>query len=544
MWQDDPASTNDPSIARQWAEWRISRRRLLKATALGGSVAMAASLSGGFGPLAQLAAAQGEPKPGGSISMSLADDDVQSFDPIAVTDNMSIWTQVLIYDQLIRNGKDGKSLEPGLAEKWDVSPDKKTYTFHLRDAKFHDGSAVTADDVVYSLNRAVKAQGSQWAFIFSAVDKLTAQDPKTVVITLKSVWAPFEADLALFAASIIPKKLHEAQKDNFFQHPVGSGPFKFDSWEKGSKIILKKNPDFWETGKPYLDQLEFDVLTDANARMLQFQGSQLDIATDVPYSQLEGLKANPDVQLVTDAVARFDYIGINNTRKPFDDVKLRQAINYAVNKDSIIQNVLFGAGKPANTYLPLMAGHDDSVPGYPYNLDKAKELVAQSAGKDGWQGELIVGAGDPVGSQIAQLVAADLAKIGGKIKITQVDPGLFTDRVHNKQDVDMYKSYYTTDIIDPDELTTFSVQGSSGTKSVWTNYNNPKVDQLITQAEQESDPDKRTQIYNQIQSLTSADAHVIYLFYPTGRTAVQKGIHDFHILPTGNYRLWEVWRED
>ena len=528
--------------ARQWREWAVSRRRLLRASGFGaGALLLGGRLAGSAA--AAPAAQDAEPKAGGSLSMSLADDDVKSFDPIAVTDNMSIWTQLLVYDQLIRVAPSGDALEPGLAERWDVSDDGMTYTFHLRDASFHDGSPVTADDVVFCLDRAVNSEGSQWAFIFSAVETMDAVDPKTVSIDLGTQWAPFEADLALFAASIFPRALFEAQGDELWQNPVGSGPFVFQSWNKGSEILLAKNPAYWVEGQPYLDELRFAILTDSNARMLQFQGGELDIATDAPFSQLEALKANPDVVVLQDAVARFDYIGINNTKAPFDDKTLRQAMNYAVNKDAILQNVLFGAGRPANTYLPLMSGHDDEVAGYPYDLDKAKALVAESAAKDGFTAELRVRAGDPGAGQIAQLVAADLAQIGGTVTITQLDPAAQTDRVH-AVDYDISGAYYTTDIIDPDELTTFAVQSDGGTQAVWTGYKNEEVDKLVREAQVTTDPDQRLGMYRQIQQMVADDAHVIYLFYPTGRTVTSPAIQNFRVLPTGNYRLWETWRSD
>jgi peptide/nickel transport system substrate-binding protein len=541
--QDEKMDRSALELA-QWSEWKATRRRLLKAGVFASS-AMAFAGFGGARYFAPSASAQDtEPKPGGSLSMTLADDDIQSFDPIIVSDNMSIWTQLLVYDQLIRVAADGVSLEPGLAETWEKSDDGLTYTFHLRETNFHDGTAATSDDVVYSLNRCISGEGSQWAFLFSAVDTITNPDPKTVVITLKTVWAPFESDVALFGASIIPKAAHEAQGDALFEHPIGTGPFVFDSWEKGSSCVLKKNPNFWEAGKPYLDELDFQVLTDANARMLQFQAGDLDIATDVPFSQLESLRSNPDVTLLTDAVARIDYMGINNSRAPWDDKALRQAINYAIDKDSIIQNVLFGGGVLANTYLPLMAGHDDTVPGYAFNLDKAKELVATSAGKDGFKGEILTDPGDPVGNQVAQLVAANLKEIGGDITITQLEPGIRRQRTRVDKDYDFSKGYYTTDIIDPDELTTFAVQSDGGTFAVWTYYANPQVDEWCKAAQVELDTTKRMELYSKIQAQQSDDAPFIYLYYPTGRTALNNAIQNFRILPTGNYRLWETWRND
>lgn len=326
---------------------------------------------------------EGEPKYGGKLTMSLADRDVTSFDPIIPTDNMSIWTMVLIYDQLVRNAPDGQSVEPGLAETWEVSDDGLTYTFNLREAKFHDGSTVTAEDAAYSLLRAVQEEDSQWGWIYQGVDSVEATDERTVTVKMSHTWAPFLADVALFSSSIIPKKLHEERGAALFDSPIGSGPFQFVSWEKNTSIKLKKWENYWDPERPYLDELEFLVLTDANTRMLKFQAGELDIATDVPFSQLEALEANPNYTILTDGAARFDYIGMNHTRKPFDDKLVRQAINYAIDKEAIIQSVLFGYGEMANTMLPKMLYHADDIEGYPFNLEKAKELMAQSSAPTG-----------------------------------------------------------------------------------------------------------------------------------------------------------------
>jgi peptide/nickel transport system substrate-binding protein len=237
-------------------------------------------------------------------------------------------------------------------------------------------------------------------------------------------------------------------------------------------------------------------------------------------------------------------MGINCSRAPWDDKTLRQAINYAIDKDSIIQNVLFGAGQMANTCLPLMYGHADSVVGYPYDLAKAQELVAQSAGASGFSGTILTDPGDPVGNQVAQLVAANLAEIGGDITIEQLEPGIRRQRTREDRDYDFSKGYYTTDIIDPDELMNFAVQSDGGTFAVWTYYVNAEVDQLIRDGQVETDETARLAIYEQIQQLESDDAPKIYLYYPSGRTALSNAIKNFRILPTGNYRLWETWRED
>jgi peptide/nickel transport system substrate-binding protein len=535
----------DPELAeRQWAEWRASRRHLLKSA---GFAAGAFALGGStlLGAPARAAAQDGEPKYGGAIAMSLADDDVTTFDPIIPFDNMAIWTMLLIYDQVIRVGPDGLSLEPGLAETWEVSDDGLIYTFNIREATFHDGTPVTAEDVAFCLSRAAFDEASSMTFFFSAVDNYEATDERTVVATLKDIWVPFEADLALFGASIYPQAAFEAQGEELWDAPIGSGPFMFDSWDRGSQIVLNKNPEYWDEGKPYLDQLTFKVLTDSNARMLQFQGGELDIVTDVPFNQIQPLSENPDyVVLPDDAAARIDYIALNLTKAPLDDKKLRQALNYAIDKDAIIQNVLFGAGVPATSYLPLMAGHDPESPGYPFDLERAKQLVAESNSPDGFSFELLSGVGDAVGNQVCQLVASQLAEIGGQVTVTQLEGAVSTERVTVTNDYQASKGYYTTDIIDPSQLSTFAVLGDDDFKAVWTNYDNPEANELIIAAQSETDPDARLEMYHQIQAIHLDDAPFIFLFYPTGRSATRSYVKNFHVLPTGNYRLYETWRDD
>jgi peptide/nickel transport system substrate-binding protein len=530
--------------AQQWAQWRASRRRFLgQAGAAAGALALTGSAFAAR-PQRVVAAAQDGPVMGGSVSMSLADDDVQSFDPVVPFDNMSIWTMLLIYDQLIRVGPDGLSLEGGLAETWEVSEDNLTYTFHLRETNFHDGTPFTSADAEWAINRVIQPDGSGWAFLFSAVDTVEAPDERTLVITLKQPWAPFEADLALYGASITSKAAYEAQGEDLWQHPIGTGPFMFESWDKGSQLKLTKNPNYWDEGKPYLDELVFKVLTDSNARLLQLQGGELDIATDVPFNQIEPLSANPDFNLVPDAVAKIVYMAMNTRREPLNDKKFRQALNYAVDKDAIINNILFGAGQPATTYLPLMLFHDGEAVGYPYDLEKAKALIAETSAKDGFTLSILTTVGDAVDSQVAQLVAASLQQIGGTVNIEQVEPGIARERVQQTQDFDLSLGYYTTDIIDPDELTAFAVYSKGGTDAVWTGYQNDEVDAWIEEAQVELDSEKREELYKKIQAQHADDAPFLFLYYPSGRTGTKASIQNFHILPTGNYRLQEVWRTD
>ncbi len=217
-------------------------------------------------------------------------------------------------------------------------------------------------------------------------------------------------------------------------------------------------------------------------------------------------------------------------------------LNYAVDNESIIDNVLFGYGVPANTMLPPMLYHADDLPGYPFDLDKAKSLMAESSHPDGFEFELIIGSGDVVAQQMAQLVQVQLAEIDVTVNIRLAEPGSATDEIRALQ-YDANKGYYTTDIIDPDELIVFGFSPLGGIDSMRTGWSDAELDQLIEDAQSEQDPATRADMYRRIQEIHNDGASVILLYYPTGRTALQKDIHNFHILPTGNYRLWEVWRD-
>ncbi|MCC6674817.1 MAG: ABC transporter substrate-binding protein, partial [Thermomicrobiales bacterium] len=245
-----------------------------------------------------------------------------------------------------------------------------------------------------------------------------------------------------------------------------------------------------------------------------------------------------------DAVGRFDHVSLNMRKAPLDDIKVRQALNYAIDKQAIIDNVLFGYGEIANSFVPKMLGHDYDLPPYPYDLDKAKELLVGTAAENGFELEMNVRAGDAVDTQVAQLVAAALAEIGGKITISQLDGASLSDAVYGSEhNFQMSKSYYTTDIIDPDELSSF-VASSDGAIAASLGFSDPKVDELVAASRKEADPEKWQEIYNEIQKLVQEAAYMVHLFYPAGGTAVRSTIQNFHISPTGNYRLYEVWRTD
>ena len=524
----------DDLAARQWQEWYATRRHLLKA----GAFALAGgAMASRLGPLG-VAAAQDEPQAGGRVVMSLYTD-VFSFDPPVPSDNPSIWTMLNVYDQLTRVAPGSQDVEPGLAESWESSEDGLTWTFNLREAALPDGTPLTASDVVFSLERTFESPA--WGFLFASFESVAAEDDRTVTIQLEQTWAPMLADLSLFGASIVPQAPVEADPDAFFNAPYSSGPFYVTEWAKGNRILLQKNPNYWDAPKPYLDELEFRIVPDDNTRVIMLEAAELDIATDVPYNQIETLRQMPGIVVQVDPLSRVDYIALNHLREPFDDVNVRKAVNYAVNKDQIIQTVLFGNAEPAQSLLPKMLWWNEEAEPYPYDPEQAREFLSQSKVPDGFDTDLLISAGNSVQAQYATIVQQNLAEIGINVSIEQLDELTLYNDYFQKGEYNMLAQYHTTDIVDPDSIVNYAMNFDGGTGAIWTGYQNPEIAELTLAAQEETDPAKREEMYHQIQQMSLDDAQVLFLYFPPSRSALHDWVHDFKVQPTGNYRMWEVW---
>lgn len=493
-------------------------------------------------PAAAPAANAGDetPKPGGILKLARAQD-LSNLDPIVPGDNMTIWALLLMYDQLVRVTADGNDVEPALATDWTISEDKKTYVFNLRkDVKFHDGSVMTAADVKFSLDRA-RGEGSSWSWIYTGIESVEVSGDNQVTIQTKTPYAPLLSSLALFSSSIVSEKAVKDQgKDFLSDKEFGTGPFKLANWQRGQKVELAKNPDYWHAGKPYLDGVELVQVPEDTTRLFQLRAGDIDIASNVPFNAMAELQADPALTVMTPQVSRVDVININHTHEPFHDVKIRQAINYAVDKDLIIKTVLMGNGEMATSYLPKMKYFNDQLEGYKYDLEKAKKLMAESSKPQGFKTKLLIASGDETDRQIAVIVKDQLAALGIDVEIQMMESGAAYEAV-NQMNYDLATTYFSTDIIDPDELTSFEVVSTGGTDAYHTGYKNPKVDELAEKARAELDEAKRKEMYLEIQKLVSEDATFLFLYYKPATYAVQNYVKGFHVLSTGNYRLEEVW---
>lgn len=487
----------------------------------------------------QAATTGNEPKTGGVLRLANPKD-VTSFDPIIAVDNVSIWIITNMYDQLVRLSADGKTIEPGLATDWKLSDDGKTYTFNLRkDVQFNNGMPVTAEDVKFSLDRA-RGQDSNASSFFTSVQSIDITGGSQVTIKLNTPYVPLLSILAMYSSAIVPEKVVKEKGKEFGNNPVGSGPFMLDSWQRGQKVTLKKNPNYWQKGKPYLDGVEYSQVAEDTTKVLKLHAKEIDITSEVPFNLLDQLKADSSLNVMVSPFARLDMIGINNTKEPFTDVKIRQAMNYVVNKEDIIKAVLNGNGEPASSYLPKVMYLNEQLEGYKYNLEKAKELMAQSSKPKGFKTSLMIKNGNEISKQVAVIVKEQLKAIGIDVEIQQMEPGAAYE-AQESMNYEMIMGYYSSDVIDPDELTMFGVVSNGGAHSYYTGYKNPKVDELAVKAQGEQDENKRKEMYYDIQKIVSEDAPIVFLYFTPSTYVTQKEVQNFQVTPLGSYRLEDVW---
>jgi peptide/nickel transport system substrate-binding protein len=540
---DHNADRIPDSVFAEISRYRLSRRHALGWGLLG--VVGASGLISACGNdestgTAVDGGAPGTKRVGGDLKIIRAQDAV-SMDNTMIFSNASIWVFQQIFETLYTNSPDGKSVKPSLAESYTMSKDKITWTFKLRPGLlFSNGQPVTSADVKFSLDKAGATKGG-WEFINSAIKEVTAPDESTVVITTKYPWAPLLADLACPNNGILPNNYGGKSAADFYTAPVGTGPFMWGSWSKGSSLTLKKNPHYWQPGKPALDSVTWLVVPDDNSRNLMIQGGQADINENPPFSTLDQLRAASGVKVEVFPSTRTDYVLMNHNKKPYDDVHVRRAISYAIDRESLVKSVLYNSGKAANSvFMPTVPYYDANSPGLQFDMAKAKAEMAQSSVPKGFTTTYLASSGDSTDAAIAQIMQASLKELGIVMNIQNGDPSAVHD-LQTKLDYEISHSYWTMDIADPDELAQFALDPTSGGHSFNTGYDNAQVIDLIHKAQKTFDTDERQKLYSQIQSQAAGDAFMAFLYYQPFPYARRAAVGGFQVLPTGSYHLEDVY---
>jgi len=373
-------------------------------------------------------------KQGGSMIVTYKDD-VSTLDP-AIGYDWQNWSMIKsLFDGLMDYEPGTTNLKPDLAESYEISEDGNVFTFHLHQGvKFHNGREMTADDVVYSLDRVTNpATQSPGAGFFGSIEGydavssgeathlsgVTALDPYTVEIKLSRPDATFLHVMAINFSSVVPKEEVEKWGADFGKHPVGTGAFRLADWTLGQSLTFERNMDYWKTGVPKLDQITFEIGLEPIVALLRLQQGQADIPGDgIPPAKFLEVTQDPTYapMVVEGGQLQTGYITMNVLMPPFDDVRVRRAVNMAIDKDRVVR-IINGRAVVANQPLPpTMPGYAPDYTGYPFDPEGAKALLAEAGYPDGFSTELYVYNTDP-NPRIAQSFQQDLAAIGIKVEI-------------------------------------------------------------------------------------------------------------------------------
>ena len=420
-----------------------------------------------------------------------------------------------IFEGFYKFSSDG-TLKPALATDCSVSEDCKEFTFDLREGvKFHNGSEMTVDDVIYSVNRA--KENIQTLQVITSVEKT---GDRQVKLTLSEADSEFLSQ-ATFA--IIPKDIADIGSD-----PVGTGPFKFKEYLPGQNVTIVKNEDYWNSDLPYLDEVVFKICADMDSGLLELQNGSIDIFPHMTKDKAE--MAGDKFNIVTGSSNMIQIFALNNAKAPFDNVKVREAINFAVDKQEIINLTMDGAGTELTTGMnPVIgAAYDKSLDStYKKDLEKAKSLLKEAGYENGFDMTITVPSNYLVHVDTAVAIADQLKEIGINAEIEQIDWSSWLSDVYTGRNYETTVICLTPIYAPMDEIARFHSQSTDN----FINYNNPEVDKIIDSIPTTLDEDERISLYHELLGILVKDSCSCFIQDPMEITVVNKDLEGYSIYP-------------
>jgi ABC-type transport system substrate-binding protein len=474
--------------------------------------------------------------------------DPTGFDPEAVANNTSGFIMATVYDGLVRYKPGSTEVEPGLAKSWDISPDGLTYTFHLRPGvTFHDGTPFNASEYIKTLDRQLKKDDPNSIyktgpvegyedFTFSSVASYSAIDDNTVQFKLKAPSAAFLNSLAMVWNGVVSYDATAKYGKDFRNHPVGTGPYIFREWRSRDQIVLDANPNYWRD-KPKIDHIVFKEYPDPQAALLALQRGETQIMGDVATQVIPALRADRNIVVLTQPGLAVNGMAMPNDTPPFTDKRVRQALNFAVDKNAINKALYGGLAVTMTSPLPKAQwGFDPSLKGYPYDPAKAKQLLAAAGVQPGLKVELLTYNSprgyNSAGADLAVALQSYLRKVGIEADVRKLDMGAFLATTRSGNYHGLFATGWSGDNGDPDNFVG-ELWGSYGMPvNDTSHYKNPEVDALMKQAAAEVDTAKRTQMYHKIQAMILDDAPWVFVNSTLQIRATRDNVKGFTLNPT------------
>jgi glutathione transport system substrate-binding protein len=471
-------------------------------------------------------------------------------DPYDANDTLSQAMAKSFYEGLFGFDKDMK-LIPVLAESYEVSKDGLVYTIKLRKGvKFHDGTDFKAEAVKVCLDRVTNPENKlkRYGLYSDTVAKTDVVDDYTARITLKHAFSPFINQLAHPSTVMIsPAALKQYGNKDIAFHPVGTGPFKFVEWKQTDYLKVAKFDGYWKKGYPKVDTITWKPVVDNNSRAALMQTGEAQFTYPVPYEVAEVLKGKPDIEVVAAPSIVLRYLAMNVLQKPLDNPKVRQAINYAINKEALTKVAFAGYATPAEGVAPQGVEFAVKLGPWPYDVAKAKQLMAEAGYPNGFETELWSGYNHTTAQKVTQFLQQQLQQIGIKTKITLLEAGQRVEKVESWQDpatapVRLYYVGWSTSTGEADWALRPLLVGDSWVPKLsnYTFYRNPKFDADIKNAQLTTDTAERAKLYKDAQEIAWNDAAWAPLVVEKLLSAHSKKLSGVYVIPDASFNFTEV----
>lgn len=465
---------------------------------------------------------------------------------LAAANDLDLHTQITannafaidkIFETLVSFDENGKIVD-WLAESHEISDDGLTYSFTLRDGlKYSDGTDVKAADVKFSLERNLATEGPLMLTApIASID--TDDDARTVDITLEEAYTPFLSELTSFASGVIPGEFGGKSEEEFFQNPVGTGPFVVSEWDPAGDLTYVKNEHYWQEGKPTIDELVYVFVADDNQLVQRLLAGQIDAIETVPASSASEIEENGSTTLLKGDSWAIEQIFFNTERPEFADVNVRRAIASALDLEGITEATTFGTGRAASSLIPPSIEYSAADEGYAhdFDVDQAKAFLADSGYPEGFSTTMLIPSGNSARAQIAQIVQESLAQIGITVEIESIDIATFRERFR-AYDYDFMINSGQSDAPDPNGLITFQADPEHFSASFWTHYTNDQVTELMHEGRVTPDGADREAIYLEIQQILADEVPYIPVYYSPFLHGTTANVEGLVSLPNGSVRF-------
>lgn len=485
-----------------------------------------------------------------------------SLDPAVTTEIESFKVTVNIFDTLFKYKEEGNMIVPSLAESYKASEDGLTFVFRLRqDVNFHDGTHFDAHSVEFNFKRWMNAdspyhigQFSYWNYIFGGfpgfIKSVTALSDYSVEFVLTKPYAPFLSVLAMPVFGIASPEAIKKYNEELYKHPVGTGPFTFKSWDKGSSIVLERNNNYWRENAK-LNKIEFRIIPSSSERVQKLGLGIIHITDNLDPVDVDNVKRDTRFHLYLRPCFNVGYLAMNNERYPFNIRNVRVAVSHAIDKETLIRDVFDNLAKPANTLVPpVLWGHNEKIIPYEYNPKKAKELLIKTGYPKGFSTTLWVmknpRAYFPKPIDVAEFIRKNLLEISIDAKIKVFEWNEYLESIKNGEH-SMILMGWTGDNMDPDNfLYTFlaSDNAKHGLAGNYAFYKNKKVDKMLEQARQISNTDFRKSLYRKLQETVNYDAPTVPLVHTMPAIASLWSVKGYSPHLTGVESLEKIYIEE